>query len=120
MHAFQAVPVITADAYDYSALASMAQSTSVVINVAGPCELHKTGWQFLCCTRALHIEIGQLSLPELKRCAWVVPAFLFHVLHVHTCNRVYVGQICVPDTALHMNKFVFLALRYTWVPVCAF
>jgi hypothetical protein len=34
----QAVPVIVADAFDYPALASMAQSTAVVINVAGPCE----------------------------------------------------------------------------------
>ncbi|KAI8468795.1 MAG: Saccharopine dehydrogenase-domain-containing protein [Monoraphidium minutum] len=32
----EAVPLIIADAYDYPSLASMAQSTSVVINVAGP------------------------------------------------------------------------------------
>jgi len=37
----QAVPVIVADAFDSAALASMAQSTSVVINVAGPCECRK-------------------------------------------------------------------------------
>lgn len=34
--AAEAVPVIVADAFDSAALASMAQSTSVVINVAGP------------------------------------------------------------------------------------
>ena len=31
--------MIVADVYDYPALADMAQSTSVVINVAGPCAL---------------------------------------------------------------------------------
>lgn len=39
----QAVPVIVADVFDYSALAGMAQSTSVVINVAGPCEPRGSG-----------------------------------------------------------------------------
>lgn len=34
--AVEAVPVIVADVYDYAALADMARSTSVVINVAGP------------------------------------------------------------------------------------